>query len=626
MALHSIYRADDRRRRCGLLGLAVAALFAFVCPWAAAQELNQQILFQGGSGGYYTYRIPALVVSNSGTLMAFAEGRYETLNDRATSDLILRRSFDNGQTWQNTQVVVPGFATQSNYNNPTPIVDRVTGEIIMPFILDASRVFVTKSSDDGANWSAPVEITSQVKDPGWGWYAPGPGHAIQLDSGRLLVQAYHRPGVSGTPYAHSFYSDDHGATWQLGETIGQFNLGEGTSVQTMDGNVTAIMRYDWGASSIRNTARSTDGGETWSDAQYEADLGGVNVEGSSIRYTDEVNDDANRILFSTPYGTTTREKMTVLTSYDETDSWTNPRTVYWGRSAYSDLAVSPDKSVNLLYERGRYNVPGFEHTYQSIAFAQFDQQWLEGGQDDFVRYDFAEQSSGAAAHNVDGNILDSSGVDMHGSAYELPTYVPGAPGGDGRALHFSASDDRVVIEKEDASLFFDFYDSFSIEAMFRTTSHGTGGFSGGGVIIGSGKADLSGSYWVLQVDNGQLRFVLRDVANRTRTLLAGEGLSDGEWYKVNAVRDANEHLLKLYINDQLTTFRDDDLSFLFNDEDIIIGEWSNLARSFVGDLDYVKITRGGYAPIAVPEPSSYVLLATGVITLGVVQRRRRRRA
>ncbi|MBX7166656.1 MAG: exo-alpha-sialidase [Pirellulales bacterium] len=608
--------------------LAVGLLQPAVHPACAIDQLHQQVLFDAGDNGYHTFRIPGLVVSNSGALLAFAEGRYDSTLDRAVTDLVLRRSFDNGQTWQPLQVVVPGFVDELNLNNPTPIVDRVTGDIIMPYILDASRVFVTRSSDDGASWSAPEEITSQVKDPLWDFYAPGPGHAIQLSSGRLLVPSYHRGIDRDLPYAHAFWSDDHGTTWQYGESItGEFYLEEGSAVEMLDGSVVNLMRYDHDSIPLRNSAHSYDGGATWDSPVEVASLGNVNVQGSAIRLTDVINDDANRILYSTPYGSDVREKMSVLTSYDETESFVNPRTVYYGPSAYSDLAISPDQTINLLYERGRYNL-GYNHIYQQIAFTQFDQQWLEHGPAEHVRWDFAEQAAGTP-NPRDGSILDSSGYDMHATALGAPTYVPGAAGGDGRAMHFSsATDDCIVLDKDDTADFFDFkYGApFSIEVMLRTNSHASGGFGAAGMIVGSAESAAS-SQWFLQIDNGQVRFFVRDMLNRARTLTGGTDLANGEWFKINAVRDTNDRLFKLYINGVLVAERSDDLlDILTGEADVMIGEWLDMTRSFDGDIDYISFSRSVFSPVAVPEPSSLVLLATGVFAGGLFCRRRRHEA
>ena len=110
------------------------------------------------------------------------------------------------------------------YNNPVLIADR-DGTVHMLFCLEYMRCFYQRSDDDGVTWSKPVEITAGVrgfqKDYDWKVLATGPNHSIQLKSGRLVVPVWlstgtggnaHRPSVTAT-----IYSDDQGKTWQAGE-------------------------------------------------------------------------------------------------------------------------------------------------------------------------------------------------------------------------------------------------------------------------------------------------------------------------------------------------------------------------------------------------------------------------
>ena len=205
---------------------------------------TQVPLFTSGKEGYHTFRIPALAVSARGTLLAFCEGRVESSSDWGNIDIVLKRSLDHGQTWQPIQVIVD--ADQDTAGNPTPVVDRDTGTIWLPFTRNLAQgpetmivegkaprtVWLTWSEDDGETWAEPVEITHDVKFPNWTWYATGPGHGIQLANGRLVVPCDHVLGT--TPeylesgwhalpgfyahngHAHIIYSDDHGKTWQTG--------------------------------------------------------------------------------------------------------------------------------------------------------------------------------------------------------------------------------------------------------------------------------------------------------------------------------------------------------------------------------------------------------------------------
>ena len=210
---------------------------------------------------------------------------------------------------------------EDTIGNPCPVVDRETGTIWLPFCRNSDRVFVTSSTDDGATWSTPVEITEAVKLPSWTFYATGPGHGIQLKNGRLLIPCDHRePALPGrTSQSHVICSDDHGATWRLGGIL-DMDTNECEAVESpSDGSVYVNMRSFHGKNR-RAYAWSTDGGDTWSDVALDETLIEPVCQASIVRFTDEAHHDKNRVLFSNP-SSTRRERMTVRLSYDECQSW-----------------------------------------------------------------------------------------------------------------------------------------------------------------------------------------------------------------------------------------------------------------------------------------------------------------
>ena len=150
-------------------------------------------VYVAGEGGYQAYRIPSVIATPTGTLLAFAEARRTGAGDAGDIDLVVRRSHDGGDSWSPMQIV--GDNGPNTFGNPCPVVDRNTGTIwllttqnrgtdrekdIIAGTSEASRtVWAMKSVDDGVTWSTPVEITASVKRPGWTWYATGPGIGIQ---------------------------------------------------------------------------------------------------------------------------------------------------------------------------------------------------------------------------------------------------------------------------------------------------------------------------------------------------------------------------------------------------------------------------------------------------------------
>ncbi|MBC8235512.1 exo-alpha-sialidase [bacterium] len=323
-------------------------------------QISQIELFTSGVDGYHTYRIPALIVATDGTILAFCEGRKNSARDDGDIDIVLKRSFDNGRTWQGMQIIVADG--DNTMGNPCPVVDRDTGVIWLPLCKNNDQVYIMNSEDNGATWSNPMEITKDVKLPSWGWYATGPGHGIQLDNGRLVIPCDHRE--NNILHSHLFYSDDHGGCWKLGGVLGE-DTNECEVVQTCDGSLYINMR-SYKGNNRRAYAWSKDGGITWSEVFEDDILIEPVCQASIVSYNEDC------VLFSNP-ASTKREKMTVKVSYDECRTWTVSKVLNPGPSGYSNLAVASDMTICCLYERG-------ESDYrETITFAQFSIEWLTDG-------------------------------------------------------------------------------------------------------------------------------------------------------------------------------------------------------------------------------------------------------
>ena len=217
-------------------------------------------IFANGADGYTCYRIPAIVQTRDGTLLAFAEARLNSCSDFGNVRIVMRSSHNSGKTWSALETVAENGTLQAD--NAAPVVDTLdpqyphgrifliysTGDAPESAVLQGKgtrRVWYRTSVDDGSTWTAPVEITTSVKLPLWRDYATGPGHALQLTegahAGRIVVAAYHSEGSpqpTGRSYqANTFFSDDHGHSWRLGATVAAPGSNESTVAQSDGGAV-----------------------------------------------------------------------------------------------------------------------------------------------------------------------------------------------------------------------------------------------------------------------------------------------------------------------------------------------------------------------------------------------------
>lgn len=338
-------------------------------------------IFKAGQDGYHTYRIPALIATRTGTVLAFCEGRKHSRSDSGDIDLVLKRSVDGGATWSPMQVVWDDGP--NTVGNPCPVLDRETGVIWLLLthnlgedqesliINGASRgtrtVWVTHSADDGESWSPPREITATTKAPDWTWYATGPGVGIQLRSGRLVIPCDHAVAQTRALRSHVIYSDDHGENWRLGGVAGE-DTDECQVAELSDGSLLLNMRNE-GGPNRRAVVRSRDGGCTWSQVSLDHALIEPVCQASLLRYHDPDSGVPGPLLFSNP-ASVRRVRMTVRLSEDDGATWPWSKLLWEGPCAYSCLAVMPDGNVGCLYERGE------RHPYETLTLARFPLAWL----------------------------------------------------------------------------------------------------------------------------------------------------------------------------------------------------------------------------------------------------------
>jgi len=379
-------------------------------PWS-----RRATLFESGDHDFFTFRIASMVASKDGTLLAFAAARKGKGGDWDPINIVLRRSTDGGLTWTPMQIVVANG--DASCDNAMPITDYRTGEVHLLYQINYDRVFSIKSSDSGQTWNDPVELTAVLtafrsRYP-WVVVAPGPGHGIQMTNGRLVVPFWMSDGSGGDgPKANrshrpsivvSVYSDDHGRTWQMGDVAIPDNEvsvipNETAVVQLADGRVMFNSRNE-SINYRRLITTSPDGATNWSEPYFHDAFFEPICFGSMVRYSIQPLQSKNRILFcnpdsrhdpwvagrpSTPRSAPNRHRtnLTLRMSYDEGHTWPVAKVLDPGIAGYSDLAVTPNGMIHVLYEGGSIN--GWDNNHfknQAMSVLSFNLEWLTDGAD-----------------------------------------------------------------------------------------------------------------------------------------------------------------------------------------------------------------------------------------------------
>lgn len=367
--------------------------------WAIAQEAifrTEVFATDTVEGIPYKYRIPTMIASRRGTLLAFAERR-NGLEDHSQNDIVLKKSFDQGRSWSTLQVVAD-FG-QNSLTDPMAVSLR-SGRILLIFaeypagihtrnfagtqIADNgydgprnTRSYLIYSDDDGVSWSAPRDITRSIR-PSDRIAVGHPGIGIQLERGphrgRVVLPLYHTKKLANeeTIWTNAVaWSDDEGESWQLSPDIPEKEqVGHGNEAQVVertDGSLLFIARNQGGFH--RKKSVSTDGGFSWTNIRLDFGLPGNPCQGSLLRYSwPEAGE--NLVLFAAPAYKYARQQGTLRISTDDGASWSFSRQLTPGFFGYSALARLNTAEVGLLYEADNY---------EKLVFNAFPIDWIKAG-------------------------------------------------------------------------------------------------------------------------------------------------------------------------------------------------------------------------------------------------------
>ena len=368
-------------------------LFAFkLYSFAIAQET---LVFEAEKEGHAIYRIPAIISLPNGDLLAFAEGRVHGSEDFGDVNLVMKKSHDGGYTWSPLVTLVDYDSLQAG--NPAPVVDRFDphypeGVIILFYNTGNNHEYdirlnkgvrenwMIKSYDQGKSWTEPVNITSQVHRPNnpnfnphysfkedWRSYANTPGHAFQFEkgrfAGRIFVAANHSAGPPQEEFvdyqAHGFYTDDHGKSFKISESVPFPGSNESIAAELSNSRMIMSSRNQKGDIRNRILSYSSDGGATWEKSYFENQLPDPVNQGSILDLGEE--DGKMIIAHSNAADEQDRNFLTIKISYDEGKTWdhiipvdftSDPKKLPW--TAYSDLVQLDENTIGILYERDNY--------------------------------------------------------------------------------------------------------------------------------------------------------------------------------------------------------------------------------------------------------------------------------
>lgn len=360
------------------------------------------------AGAYY--RIPALVVTTNGTLLAFADRRYNNRDDLPNRiEVEVTRSTNNGSNWSKRIKITPTSVSKTDgYGDTASVVVRNSNTVLA--LVASHRGFqastpsnpininVFRSTDEGLTWSKGEDITSQIygaqcKDAVRSkWYAAfvSSGNGVQLSTGRILFVLNVREDSQWNFKLfrnYVMYSDDGGYTWNVSKNAPKNTVGgnEAKIVELADGRLLMSARPSSG--NKRMHAYSSDRGETWTDATPKSDITVAGSNGDMIYYTSVKNGwDTNRIIHFIPTATTTvtgehqynnrvgPANPYFYYSYDDGKTFIKgPQVKVGQQSGYSSLAVLHDGSIGVLYEDKSWGGP--------IKFMRVNFEWLTRGKD-----------------------------------------------------------------------------------------------------------------------------------------------------------------------------------------------------------------------------------------------------
>ena len=375
------------------------------------------------------YRIPALAVTKSGTLIAVADYRHSGtdigVTDKGRIDLHYSLSYDNGNTWTEVQPLINGKGAEATdfmsvgYGDPCIVADRGSDRVLM--LSCAGNVSFQNgtrqkhqniarfySEDGGKTWSAPEDIAESIYSQ-FDSSTYGPVRSMFVASGRIFqsstvkVGSYYRlycavliRDKSATHMNYVLYSDDFGGSWSvLGDinTPAVYSTADEPKVEELpDGSLLISSRYTGGRYyNIFTFDDVATAQGSWNKKAFSgAENGGVAALNNSTngevmvlpvtRIADK--EPMHLLLQSVPLGPDRKnvgiyykELASVMDYFDAEGiamEWDGVKQVTTLNSAYSTMAWQKDNRLGFLYEEETYGKSNFAYGGYTIVYECFD--------------------------------------------------------------------------------------------------------------------------------------------------------------------------------------------------------------------------------------------------------------
>lgn len=266
--------------------------------------------------------------------------------------------FSNGSAniYRTDGTQIPGYTVDEYYNISGNNVNTNLFFSDSPYqVLSTSYLYLTKSTNGGQTWSAPMMLNSQVKESGDMFYGVGPGRGLVTSTGRIIFPCYTYTTQDGSTSV--IYSDDDGETWT--RSAGMTSQSSEAALVEADGRIYMFTRH--GGYYV-----STDNGETWGNKQNVGVSYNTGCQISAITYSKKI-DGKTAILLSAPSSTNSRDNGKIFVGLVQDNgsiSWAYTYSVNNSAYAYSCLTELSDGSIGLLYESASAAI-----TYTNIPIA-----------------------------------------------------------------------------------------------------------------------------------------------------------------------------------------------------------------------------------------------------------------